>query len=168
MAKVKFPLLAGERIERVYEIDQVMVDHIAKRSRDEYPNEACGVLLEHSEGRTRGYVDAINVAREPHHRFMFDAKSMKKLKKLVDEGYKIEAIWHSHPNGRLSLSLTDVQDAAPAGKPLYPGVVYLVLGLLWVPSTPWMSLVGYLWEDEAFRQVQIQPVGVLEETTTTG
>lgn len=131
-------------------------DHLVARSRAEYPREACGVLVWHPETRVRGHLDAINVAQDPERRFQFDGKTMKKLRQYMTEGWKLEAIWHSHPNGRLTLSADDIRDATAAGRPLYPGVLYLVVGLIpRADRLPWAAIAGFLWETDGFRPVRI-------------
>jgi proteasome lid subunit RPN8/RPN11 len=139
-----------------YRLTASVRDHLVERARAEYPREACGVLLWHPETRAHGHLDAQNVAREPERRFMFDGKTMKKIRQHMTDGWKLEAIFHSHPNGRVNLSPDDILDAAPAGRPLYPGVVYLVVSLIKRPDgTLWAGITGHLWKEGSFRPVRI-------------
>lgn len=140
-----------------YRLVPAVRDHLVARSRAEYPREACGVLLRHPDTTGHLYLDAYNVAQDPERRFQFDGKTMRRLKRFLQvDGAKLEAIWHSHPNGRLTLSADDIRDATAAGRPLYPGVLYLVVGLIpRADGEPWAAIAGFLWETDGFRPVRI-------------
>lgn len=159
MVVASLPVVPGAAsATKGYRVTAAVRDHLVERARAQYPREACGVLLRHPDTSGHVYLDAQNVAREPERRFMFDGKTMRRLKRFLRvEGAVLEVIWHSHPNGRLGLSPDDIRDAAPCGRPLYPGVLYLVVALIKRPDqTLWASIAGYLWDNECFRPVRLE------------
>lgn len=156
---VSLPTLAGEQATKRYRLAQSHVDEMVTAARRAYPQEACGVLMA-PQGQEPIFWEAQNVAKEPEHQFSLDGRTMSRIKKFCTRyGGSLEAIWHSHPNGRLGLSPGDIQAASSAGRPYYPGVIYLVVGLVRVGHPEYVSVVGYLWQDGAFRQVEIELYG---------
>lgn len=149
---------------RQYRLSSGLVARMMQLSVVAHPHEACGVLLAPDDGTPTFLLEAQNVATDLTCQFMFDGKTLNKIKRFCyasKGGGTIEAIFHSHPNGRIDLSPADIKDACPGGKPLFPGVVYLVIGMVARPGQdPWMSLSGAIWDEDrqVFRRLRIELV----------
>lgn len=48
---------------------------------------------------------------------------------MEQSGWRLGAVYHSHPAGRACLSTLDLAQAAPDGVVLWPGIVQLVWGI---------------------------------------
>ena len=99
----------------------------------EYPNECCGVIL--TRGAERRIVPCRNVQDQMHSRdpvtfprtarnaYYMDPLDALKLNRLVDEGFAIAVIYHSHPNAGAYFSETVRAQALIRGEPAYPGTI---------------------------------------------
>ena len=110
----------------------------------DYPNETCGVLS--GPKAAAGKVDAChpltNVLEElheldPEHHprsptegYLIDPREQLKLdRELRKSGRAMRIIYHSHPDVGAYFSQQDIDDALWDGRPRYPGIQYLVLGV---------------------------------------
>lgn len=96
-------------------ISQAIVDAIVKQSRDEYPDECCGVVIgpagKDSPERLK---PMINAAHSPTF-YEFDPKDLLALYREVDDNdEEIVVIYHSHTETEARPSRTDI---AYAGEP---------------------------------------------------
>ncbi|HET6414254.1 MAG TPA: adenylyl-sulfate kinase [Anaeromyxobacter sp.] len=92
--------------------------------------EVCGLVL---ESRGEGALEPIpveNEAEEPARAFQMNPlQVLRILRRAEEEGRAVVAIYHSHPDGRPSLSRRDLAEMTADGSPLFPGVDLWVLGL---------------------------------------
>ena len=97
------------------EISQAIVDAIVAQSRDEYPNECCGVILGPAgSGKAERLKPMFNSAMSPTF-YEFDSKDLLALYREVDDNdEEIVVIYHSHTETEAYPSRTDI---AIAGEP---------------------------------------------------
>ena len=97
------------------EISQTFVDAIVAQSRDEYPDECCGVILGPvGSGKAERLKPMINAAHSPTF-YEFDPKDLLALYREVDDNdEEIVVIYHSHTETEAYPSHTDI---AYAGEP---------------------------------------------------
>ena len=96
-------------------ISQSMVDAIVQQSRDEYPDECCGVILGPvGLDKAERLKPMINAAHSPTF-YEFDPKDLLALYREVDDNdEEIVVIYHSHTETEARPSRTDI---AYAGEP---------------------------------------------------
>jgi proteasome lid subunit RPN8/RPN11 len=96
-------------------ISQSMVDAIVQQSRDEYPDECCGVILGPvGQDKAERLKPMINAAHSPTF-YEFDPKDLLALYREVDDNdEEIVVIYHSHTETEARPSRTDI---AYAGEP---------------------------------------------------
>jgi [CysO sulfur-carrier protein]-S-L-cysteine hydrolase len=92
---------------------------LENHSRDEAPNEACGVLVLR-DGVAERYVPGRNRAASP---YRFELEVDPEVWFLEDDGYEL-AVFHSHPSSPPRPSRTDVENIG-----LWDGRPYLILSL---------------------------------------
>ena len=97
------------------EISQTFVDAIVAQSRQEYPDECCGVILgPEGSGKAERLKPMINAAHSPTF-YEFDPKDLLALYREVDDNdEEIVVIYHSHTETEAYPSRTDI---AYAGEP---------------------------------------------------
>ena len=97
------------------EISQKIVDAILQQSRDEYPDECCGVILGPvGSDKPLRHKPMINSAHSPTF-YVFDPKDLLALYREVDDNdEEIVVIYHSHTETQAYPSRTDI---AYAGEP---------------------------------------------------
>lgn len=95
------------------EISQSIVDAIVAQSRDEYPNECCGVIVGPSgSGRAERLKPMFNSAMSPTF-YEFDSKDLLSLYRELDSNdEEIVVIYHSHTETEAYPSRTDIAIAA--------------------------------------------------------
>jgi len=96
-------------------ISRQFVEAILQQSRDEYPDEACGVILGPAgSGRAERRKPMVNAAHSPTF-YEFDPKDLLALYREVDDAdEEIVVIYHSHTDTEAFPSRTDI---AYAGEP---------------------------------------------------
>ena len=96
-------------------ISQSMVDAIVQQSRDEYPDECCGVILGPvGQDKAERLKPMINAAHSPTF-YEFDPRDLLALYREVDDNdEEIVVIYHSHTETEARPSRTDI---AYAGEP---------------------------------------------------
>lgn len=124
----------------------------------EAPREACGALL-HRDGHFL-LLRGDNVAPDPTRHYAVGAATLEQIKALARLGYATVAIYHSHVGGELFLSDGDRADALVNGRPLVPGLLYLVLSVLDRPTGRWCGLTASRWSTAAR---DFEPLGVVLE-----
>lgn len=97
------------------EISREFVDAIVEQSRQEYPDECCGVILGPvGSGRAARLKPMINAAHSPTF-YEFDPKDLLALYREIDDSdEEIVVIYHSHTETEARPSRTDI---AYAGEP---------------------------------------------------
>lgn len=97
------------------EISRSFADAILQQSRDEYPDEACGVILGPiGSGSVERIKPMVNAAHSPTF-YEFDPRDLLALyRELDDNDEEIVVIYHSHTDTEAYPSRTDI---AYAGEP---------------------------------------------------
>ncbi len=97
-------------------------ERIVKQCRQEYPNEACGILAG-KDGRVEKIYKMINVEKSPSFFSMNPAEQFKVNKDIRNLGFEMIGIYHSHVKSRAYPSSEDVELA------FYPEVSYVIVSL---------------------------------------
>ena len=97
-------------------ISRAIVDQILQQSRNEYPDEACGVILgPHGADKPTRLKPMINSAHSPTF-YEFDPKDLLALYREVDDNdEEISVIYHSHTETEAYPSRTDIAYAGDPG-----------------------------------------------------
>ena len=91
-----------------------------------WPHEACGALFMSPSGEWR-WRPTDNVAGRPGHAFAAGEGWLGLLRE-EEERQSTLACWvHSHPGGEANLSRVDIQNLAPGGRQLWPGIMQMVV-----------------------------------------
>ena len=111
---------------------QMEVDVSAKT-----PEEACGIVAG-ERNRSRLIIPVTNILHDAY-RFRMDPEEQLKAFLLVeDKGWDILAIYHSHPYGINSPSVTDYNELT------FPGIIYLI----WYRDANNWQCRGYLMQSQ--------------------
>ena len=98
-------------------------ERILKHCRDEYPNEACGILAGHNGTVEKIYLMK-NAEPSPSFYVMEPQEQFRVMKEMRQAGLNLVGIYHSHTGSQAYPSATDVSLA------YYPEAVYLIVTLL--------------------------------------
>ena len=155
----------GERLAWLdAESTRALVDH----ARRDYPNECCGLLLRAGGSpapplRLRECVNAqdryhrsdpANFPRTSRNAYFLDPRELLQIDRACRKsGESIAAVYHSHCDAEAYFSEEDVNRALDDGRPLFPGVYYLVLSVrcgrpiraktfCWCPESGRFELAG--------------------------
>jgi len=115
-----------------------LVEEMIAHSREELPNEACG-MVHALDGGSMTLHRVTNAAASPY-RYDMAPLEMLKLERLRDErGEALFAIYHSHVASEAWPSPTDVRMAfwPPGemdGRPMYPDAYYVLVSLAEQPA----------------------------------
>lgn len=103
-------------------ITQAQIDEMVAHSRDDVPNECCG-MLGGADGEVRAVRRATNAEASPF-RYSIDAKEQFRLmREIEDAGEELIGIYHSHTKSAAYPSQTDVNLAG------WPDAVYVIVSL---------------------------------------
>jgi proteasome lid subunit RPN8/RPN11 len=103
-------------------IPQSVIDGIIVQARNEWPNEACGLLIG-SENEVIKQFPLTNIDHSPEH-FSFDPREQfGVLKEARSQGVQIIANYHSHPASPARPSEEDIRLAFD------PDIIYIILSL---------------------------------------
>lgn len=97
-------------------------DQIVTQSREEYPNEACG-LLAGANGEVSALFRMTNAERSPVIYRMEPKEQLRVFNEIEEQGLELVGIYHSHTRSPAYPSATDVNLA------YYPEAVYLICSL---------------------------------------
>jgi len=104
-------------------IHRDIVDEIVRHAERDAPLEACGYLASDGEAYV-GVVPMRNADQSPEH-FSFDpAEQFAAVKRAREKGWRLSAVYHSHPASPARLSAEDLRLAND------PDAVYLVYSIL--------------------------------------
>jgi glutamate-1-semialdehyde 2,1-aminomutase len=145
------------------------VEAIKQQAAEEYPREACGVVLvrgaERRLLRCRNDQDALH-ARDPR-RYPRDARTAYHIAdadrlamvRLEQDGFAPVVIYHSHVEAGAYFSETDKRQALMNGEPIYPEATYVVVSVV---SGRVEAMNGFRWDLGAqdFRPVEVTSEGV--------
>jgi len=105
------------------EIPRTMVDEIVAHARAELPNECCGIVAALNGSAVKVY-RATNAAASPL-RYEIGPRDLIRIwNDISDNGWALEAIYHSHTKSRAYPSQTDINLAAN-----WPNAIYLIVSL---------------------------------------
>jgi [CysO sulfur-carrier protein]-S-L-cysteine hydrolase len=105
------------------ELPQAFVDEIVAQAREEYPNEACG-LIASADGVPVRLFRMRNADESPVTYRLDPKEQLEVFNEMDDRGWDLLAIYHSHTASEAYPSPTDVRLA------LYPEASYLLLSLI--------------------------------------
>jgi [CysO sulfur-carrier protein]-S-L-cysteine hydrolase len=115
-------------------------DAIRSQAVEEYPFEACGVVLD--RGTERRLLRCRNAQNELHARdperhprdartaYYIDPKDLLRIGDLERAGFGVAVIYHSHVDAGAYFSETDRRQALVGGEPAYPNAVYVVASVV--------------------------------------
>lgn len=154
---ISLPVLTGASgISRAYVLPFREAQQIRDQAAKEFPAECCGLILSSSFTQSREVVPARNVSTEAQRSFQIDDDTLRYAEKAIRKGWRVETIYHSHPNGNLGLSGDDRRDALLDGQPRYPDAIYVIAGLFERPGgPPWVSLSAYGWEETTLAPLKL-------------
>jgi len=151
------------------------LEAIARHALEEYPREACGVVVaragERRLIRCRNIQDELH-AKDPerHPRdartaYFIDPQDLLRIGRLEGEGFQLAVIYHSHADAREQggesgayFSETDKQRALFGGQPMYPDVTYVVVSVV---GGRLEAVAGFGWSatDGEFRRMELGAPG---------
>ena len=101
---------------------KAFVDEMVAHSREEAPNECCG-LVAGKDGHVVKLYRITNSEHSPTRYFMVPEQLLGALRDMDENEWDLMAIYHSHPTGRAYPSATDVELA-------WPDTPYIIISLL--------------------------------------
>lgn len=138
---------------------------IRDHARRSAPNECCGAVLSHGSIRWRIEGYNVDVVR-PTHAYRMDAASTARIARKIEEGWTLEAIYHSHTHGTPALSETDVRIATCGWwwrrRQVVPGAAQLVVALDWRhPGDIVLEAYGWSPDERRFCTIALVVEGVV-------
>ena len=103
-------------------IKQEIVDRIVAQGRTEAPLEACGYLAEKDDVICQHF-ELTNIDKSPVHFSMDPAEQFAAVKECRNQGLKIRAVYHSHPETPARPSNEDIKLAYD------PSLSYVIVSL---------------------------------------
>jgi [CysO sulfur-carrier protein]-S-L-cysteine hydrolase len=129
---------------------------------EEYPHEACGVILASGAERTlmrcrndQDELHARDPARHPRDaRTAYHIADSDRLRMLrfEDKGFVPVVIYHSHVDAGAYFSETDTRQALLQGEPMYPDTTYVVVS---VRNRQVDAIAGFRWSPTGRRFAEI-------------
>ncbi len=128
---------------------------------EEYPSECVGVVIGPKDGSCANEVkrltnrqdemqkdDPEHFDRDSRTGYFVDPKEVYDLtKQTEDEGKKVLAFYHSHPDHECYFSQTDHDGAVIWGEPVYPGAVYIIVSVF---DRKVKDAQVFLWDGEKY------------------
>ena len=105
------------------EIARAMVNEIVAHARAELPNECCGIVAAQDGSAVKVY-RATNAAASPMRYEIGPEDLIRIWNDISDNGWTLEAIYHSHTRSAAYPSQTDINLAAN-----WPHAIYLIVSL---------------------------------------
>lgn len=96
-----------------------MLEH----GRREEPNEACGYLAA-KDGVVAHHFELTNIDAAPDHYSMEPAEQFATIRKIREQGLKVTAVYHSHPETPARPSVEDIRLAHD------PNMIYVIVSLM--------------------------------------
>jgi len=131
-------------------IKQEIINRIIIQGRNEAPLEACGYLAE-KEGLVCKNFKMTNIDKSPVHFSMDPAEQFAAIKKCRDQGLKIRAVYHTHPETPAHPSKEDIRLAYD------PSVSYVIVSL--AEANP--SIKSFIIQKGA---VEAEPLEIVQDT----
>ncbi len=127
---------------------------ISRHAADAFPEECCGVILDHGGGREevrrlkniQNQLHALDPETYPREATIAYAMDPKELERTIDEtaaaGAKLKAFYHSHPDHEAYFSAEDKAFAMPFGEPTFPETAQIVISIYYRTVK---RLAAYAW-----------------------
>jgi glutamate-1-semialdehyde 2,1-aminomutase len=135
---------------------------IRRQAMAEYPHECCGVIVVRGDERRliacrniqdlQHARDPVTFPRTAANAYYMDPADVLRISRLLDEGWRLEVIYHSHPNAGAYFSETDRGQALMKGEPVYPQTTYVVVSVV---GDAVQGAAAYRWNpaERLFRRV---------------
>jgi proteasome lid subunit RPN8/RPN11 len=116
------------------------LERIREQAVEEYPSEACGVIL--VRGAERRFLRCRNIQNQLHAKdpvrhprdartaYYIDPADLLAIGRLEGEGFGIAVIYHSHVDAGAYFSETDKRQALLGGEPSYPDATWVVVSVV--------------------------------------
>ena len=110
-------------------ISAAMVEDIVGHARGERPRECCGLVAADGDLAVRVY-PVENAHDHPEYGYVVDGRELlERLEEIEDAGWRLGAIYHSHPRTAPVPSQTDINLAfVPGVGAVWPGSLYIIVG----------------------------------------
>jgi len=131
-----------------------LYDEMVGHALAEAPNECCGIVASVGGEAVRVF-PARNAMASPF-RYVLDGEDQLRIQEAIDAaGWDYGAIYHSHTRSAPRPSETDINMAlVPGGEPLWPGSLYIIIGL----AGPEVEVRAYRIESQAPDEVALSVV----------
>lgn len=103
-------------------LEKLLWEQIIRHCRNEFPNEACGILAG-KEGNVQKIYEMVNMDKSPASYFMDAQEQFRVIKDIRKRGLEMVGIYHSHVASPAYPSIRDVELA------FYPEVSYVIVSL---------------------------------------
>ncbi|MBI5026363.1 MAG: M67 family metallopeptidase [Nitrospirae bacterium] len=113
-------------------ISRELLDDIVSHCKEEFPNEACGILAG-KEGMVEKIYRMTNIKNSPVNYEMDSMEQFRCMKEMRAKGLKLIGIYHSHPSSSAYPSRDDVEKAYwpdLPDTPVYPEACYMIVSLV--------------------------------------
>ncbi|MCA9900125.1 MAG: M67 family metallopeptidase [Ardenticatenaceae bacterium] len=107
----------------MFVIERPFLNQILNHLQDCYPEEGCGLVAGDEMGRVTAVYPIENSLRSPTAFQMNPQQQLQTMLALEANGWQLLAIYHSHPHGPETPSVTDVQQA------YYPDALSMIVSL---------------------------------------
>jgi len=136
---------------------------VRRHSREEYPDECCGVIVRTADGdvrvmRVRNVQDEMHASdprtypRTARTAYVGHPADLRAALDLADKpGCSLLAFYHSHPDHDSYFSAEDTEQATPFGEPSYPDALQLVVS---VHNRKIHETKAFAWSPEAGAYVE--------------
>ena len=110
-------------------ISRALYEEIVAHARESVPQECCGLVAASGDEAVRVY-RVENVHEHPKYGYIVDGRELyARLEEIEGEGWRLGAIYHSHPRTAPVPSQTDINLAVVHGVgPVWPGTLYIIVG----------------------------------------
>jgi [CysO sulfur-carrier protein]-S-L-cysteine hydrolase len=110
-------------------ISRDLLDEIVAHASGAGEEECCGLVAACGDEAMRVYRVA-NVHEHPRYGYVVDGRELHlTLDEIENEGWRLGAIYHSHPRTAPFPSQTDINLAVvPGVGPVWPGTLYIIVG----------------------------------------
>lgn len=151
-------------------------DAITRQALEEYPREACGVVMSRAGWRRllrcRNIQDELHAKDATRHprdartAYSIDPQDLLLVGRLESEGFEVAVIYHSHADARergggtgAYFSETDKQRAMLGGEPMYPQATYVVVSVV---AGQLEAVAGFRWNPRLadFERVEVGRPGL--------
>ncbi len=107
----------------ILQIEEQIVTAILEHGRREEPNEACGYLAI-KDGVIRRHIELTNIDAAPEHYSMDPAEQFAVIRQIREEGLRLAAVYHTHPESPARPSVEDIRLAHDSN------IIYVIASLM--------------------------------------